>query len=65
MDTAALHPAPPANANDTPELQDSWRDHCLRMAHSTEALAKWCDEPEMLDAYLSLAAQWKAKAARP
>lgn len=60
---AALRPAtPPANSNDAPELPDGWRDHCLQMAHSTEALAQWCEDAEMMHAYLQLAAKWKTKA---
>ncbi|HKR89186.1 MAG TPA: hypothetical protein VJS38_13525 [Phenylobacterium sp.] len=64
MDTA-LRPVTPANANEPPEPQAAWREHCLQMAYSTEALAHWCDEAEMMNAYLELAAKWKAKADRP
>lgn len=63
MDTA-LRPAIAANSN-APEPQDAWREHCLQMAYSTEALAQWCDEAEMMGAYLDLAAKWKAKADGP
>lgn len=63
MDTA-LRPAIPANSN-APEPLDAWRDHCLQMAYSTEALAQWCDDSEMMEVYLDLAARWKAKADRP
>jgi len=62
---SALRPATPANSNLEPELQDAWRDHCLQMAYSTETLAHWCDDAEMMSAYLDLAALWKMKALGP
>jgi hypothetical protein len=65
MDPAARAATPPANSNDAPQMQAAWRDHCLQMAHATEALAHWCDEAEMAAAYLRLAATWKARAAEP
>jgi hypothetical protein len=62
MDTA-LRPASPANTNVAPEASDPWREHCLQMAYSTEALAEWCDDAEMSRAYRDLAAKWKVRAA--
>lgn len=35
-----------------------WREHCLRMAEATHAIADWCEEPEMMGAYLALGARW-------
>lgn len=35
-----------------------WTAHCRRMAEATYALADWCDEPEMMNAYAGLAARW-------
>lgn len=47
----------------TREPPDPWREHCLQMAYSTEALAEWCDDAEMTRAYRDLAAKWKTRAA--
>jgi hypothetical protein len=62
MDTA-LRAATPANSNVESEPLDGWRDHCLQMAASTEALANWCEDAEMMNAYLDLARMWETKAA--
>jgi hypothetical protein len=37
---------------------DVWKTHCRHMAEATHALADWCDDVEMLRAYLELAAAW-------
>jgi hypothetical protein len=60
----ALRPTQPANTNVAPEADDPWREHCLQMAYSTEAMADWCDDAEMSSAYLALAAKWKTRAAQ-
>lgn len=36
--------------------------HYLAMAHATYDLAEKCDDAEMLEAYLDLAAKWLRKA---
>jgi hypothetical protein len=64
MDSAAPHTAA-ANSNVEPEADKAWRDHCLQMAPSTEALAHWCDDAGVMNAYLELARKWEAKAASP
>ena len=42
-----------------------WKQHCHHMAEATHAIADWCDDPEMLGAYLSLAAKWLEAADKP
>jgi hypothetical protein len=63
METAVHPKSPSANDNDEAELQRAWRDHCLYMAHATEALAHWCGNEAMMKAYLDLAAEWTRQAA--
>lgn len=36
----------------------SWRMHCEQMADTTEAIARWCEAPDMRAAYMELAARW-------
>jgi hypothetical protein len=62
MQTAIRPEALCANNDDESELQLAWRDHCLRMAHATEALARWCADLAMTNAYLDLAAEWIRRA---
>jgi hypothetical protein len=40
------------------ERQLRWCAHCLRMAEATHALADWCEDLEMMGAYVALAAKW-------
>ena len=35
-----------------------WTAHCHRMAEATYAIADWCEDAEMMAAYLELAAEW-------
>ena len=35
-----------------------WVAHCHRMAEATYAIADWCEDAEMMGAYLALAAKW-------
>lgn len=42
-----------------------WEAHCLRMAEATHAIADWCEDPEMMGAYLELAARWLRMAEQP
>ena len=35
-----------------------WEAHCHRMAETTYAIAHWCEDQEMMEAYIKLAAQW-------
>lgn len=41
-----------------------WAAHCHRMAEATYAIADWCEDTEMMAAYLALAAQWVQIAAK-
>jgi hypothetical protein len=41
-----------------PEQRQQWRLHCRSMAEATYAMADQTDEPEMIEAYLALAAKW-------
>jgi hypothetical protein len=47
------------------ERQRRWTAHCLRMAEATHTLADWCEDPEMMGAYLDLAARWLRMADQP
>ena len=40
------------------EQKRRWIAHCERMAEATYALADWCEEPDMLAAYVALGARW-------
>jgi hypothetical protein len=40
------------------EQQRRWQAHCARMAEATYAIADWCEDPDMMDAYVALGAQW-------
>ena len=40
-----------------------WVAHCHRMAEATYAIADWCEDAEMMGAYISLAAKWMRIAA--
>lgn len=42
---------------DTERMQ-RWTAHCHRMAEATYAIADWCEDTEMMGAYLALAARW-------
>lgn len=35
-----------------------WAAHCHRMAEATHAIADWCEDRQMMAAYLELAARW-------
>ena len=43
---------------DDEQRQLRWCAHCLRMAEATHALADWCEDVEMMGAYVALAAKW-------
>jgi hypothetical protein len=47
------------------ERRRRWSAHCHRMAEATYALADWCEDAEMLAAYLDLAARWIRMAEEP
>ncbi|CAN7584711.1 hypothetical protein LJR219_004330 [Phenylobacterium sp. LjRoot219] len=40
------------------ERRRRWKAHCERMAEATYTIADWCEDPEMIGAYLELAAKW-------
>jgi hypothetical protein len=40
-----------------------WAAHCHRLAEMTYAIADWCEDPEMMSAYVALGARWIALAA--
>jgi hypothetical protein len=43
---------------DRDERRRLWRAHCLRMAEATHTLADWCDDLDMMESYVGLAARW-------
>lgn len=47
------------------ERKHLWRAHCHRMAEATYAIADWCEDREMMDAYVKLAAKWVRMANEP
>lgn len=47
------------------DLNRRWSAHCHRMAEATRAIADWCDDPEMMNAYEALAARWTERAQTP
>lgn len=47
------------------EQQRRWTAHCHRMAEATQAVADWCEDREMMGAYLDLAARWINMASQP
>jgi hypothetical protein len=42
-----------------------WEAHCHRMAEATHAIADWCEDLDMMGAYLELAARWLRMADSP
>ena len=42
----------------TDKRQLSWVAHCNDMARATQAIADWCEDRDMLEAYVELAARW-------
>lgn len=40
------------------DARRQWEAHCYRMAEATHAIADWCEDPDMMGAYLELAAKW-------
>jgi len=47
------------------ERERLWRAHCFRMAEATQAVADWCEDLDMLRAYIELAARWVKMANEP
>lgn len=47
------------------ERRRRWRAHCERMAEATYAIADWCEDPEMMQAYIGLGARWLRMADEP
>jgi hypothetical protein len=46
------------------DAERRWHAHCHRMAEATYAIADWCEDPDMMRAYLDLAAKWTRMAGR-
>ena len=46
------------------DAERRWVAHCQRMAEATYAIADWCEDLEMMRAYLDLAAKWTRLAGR-
>ncbi|MDB5448728.1 MAG: hypothetical protein JWQ97_4045 [Phenylobacterium sp.] len=47
------------------DRQRRWSAHCHRMAEDTYALADWCEDLDMMEAYVELAAKWVIMAEGP
>ena len=47
------------------ERRRRWSAHCHRMAEATYALADWCEDLDMMEAYVQLAAKWVVMADGP
>ena len=45
------------------DRKSRWVAHCHRMAEATYAIADWCEDAQMMGAYLALAAKWVQMAA--
>lgn len=58
-DAARSGDVPPAERDLRAERR---RRHCLAMAAATYDLADWTEDPEMIEAYVTVAATWLRKA---
>lgn len=47
------------------EVRRRWRSRCYGMAQATYALADLCEDPEMMQGYMDLAARWVLMADDP